>query len=390
MAILGRGRRAATRELKERLTSLHDNCLTNLVAGLEAMTQGDLTVRVDPVTSPIEGATSDPELQELVDLFNSMLAKAQAALQGYNAVREELREALGDQSCLADLEARLTSLDRNCLTALGTGLAAVADGDLTVPAEPVTAPLVSDHGAPLGTLGTIFNSMLLKAQGGLEAYNAMRAKVASTVDGIGVSAHRLAAASQEMSAVAQQSGAAMAEIAHSATAVADGALKQVELVTQAKGVTGEAVDLAEQARETARQGVELTAEISVIADQTNLLALNAAIEAARAGEQGRGFAVVAEEVRKLAESTSVTVGQTRVAFDGRSTSVGDVSDCIDRIVQSTEQVASVANEAGTATEQVSASVQQSSAATQQVAASSTQLAQLAEDLDRLVATFVLN
>lgn len=66
---------------------------------------------------------------------------------------------------------------------------------------------------------------------------------------------------------------------------------------------GEAQDAIQALGEHSREIGEIVDTISSIASQTNLLALNAAIEAARAGEQGRGFAVVAEEVRKLAEQS---------------------------------------------------------------------------------------
>src|SRR5215470_9412360 len=106
-------------QLKQRLTSLHDNCLTNLADGLHSVADGNLTVAVKPVTSPIDARSDEPVVQELVDLFNSMLDKAQAALSDYEAMRSQLRAGLGDHSCLHDLEARLTSLSDNCLTGLG-------------------------------------------------------------------------------------------------------------------------------------------------------------------------------------------------------------------------------------------------------------------------------
>ena len=380
---------AVQAQINGRLQSLHDDCLTNLVAGLQAMRGGDLTVRVDPVTAPLDAVSDDPHLQAQIELCNATLAKAQAALAEYDAVREQLRGALGDQSCLGELEQRLNSLDANCLTGLGQGLAAVARGDLTVDVTPVTEPLSPGRGTAPGRLAERFDSMLEKAQTGLSSYNAMRGQVASVIRDIGAGAGRVAASAQQMSASSEQTGITIQEIATAAGEVASGAERQVGMVRTAGELTAEAVAVAGHARATAREGVELTAQIAKISDQTNLLALNAAIEAARAGEQGRGFAVVAEEVRKLAESASRTVESTREAFTALAAEIESVSGCIDRIGQATAEVAEVALESSAASEQVSAAAEESSASTAQVTASSDALAQLAVELDRLVSSFVL-
>jgi methyl-accepting chemotaxis protein len=380
---------ALSQELRERLRSLHDNCLTGLAAGLEAMGDGDLTLVVTPVTAPIVSDSDDPDLRELVTLFNGMLDTAQAAIAGYNAVREQLARSLGDHSCIDDLQERLTSLSDNCLTALSEGLSAAATGDLTVAAHPATRPLAAHPGERIGELGDIFNAMLDRAQTGLTGYNAMRERVGGMVGEIAEVAGRLTDASTQLSAGSQQVGAAIGEIAHATSSVAEGAERQVALVGAARAATREAVQRAAGARDVATEGLQLTAEISRIADQTNLLALNAAIEAARAGEQGAGFAVVADEVKKLAESASRTAQQTRDAFHGLATSIDGVSGCVDQAASSTDEVATVAEEASAATEQVSASAQQSAASTSQMSMSSEELARLAAEVDRLVSAFAL-
>lgn len=178
--------------------------------------------------------------------------------------------------------------------------------------------------------------------------------------------------------------------------------------------------------------------IVAIADQTNLLALNAAIEAARAGEAGKGFAVVAEEVRKLAaesqtsaekikekiSSIQVDTNQAVIAMQegtvevqagteainevGRQfkdimQKVSDIKTQIDafhaassritngaeRIVGAVDSIDEVSRETASHTETISAAAEQQSASSAEIASSSDSLAKMASELQNATNKFKL-
>jgi methyl-accepting chemotaxis protein len=422
--------RRLTRPLRaavERLRELRAGGVDELGSGMTAMAAGDLTRRVNIDIRPIDDASGD-EIGDVARAVNAILESTLHSVAAYNLAREELCAALGDHSILQDLDARLQSMNLDCLSELERGLGAMRSGDLTVCVASSTTGIEGAGGASIGTLGDTFNGLLAKTQAGLDLYNETRAELASMIQQISVTSSAVSDASQRVALTSDEAGNAISEVARAFGDVASGAERQVQMVDAAKRSTEETATSAGEARIAAEQGVaaaqEATQAISAvrdssgalvdamgslssrsekiggivdtitgIADQTNLLALNAAIEAARAGEQGRGFAVVAEEVRKLAEESqsaaktiaglineiqSETSRVVEIVQDGAERTdestrvVAQARDAFMKIGENVSDMTSRIEQILTATSEVAAVAEQASAATEQVSASTQQ------------------
>jgi methyl-accepting chemotaxis protein len=346
---------------------------------------------------------------------------------------------------LAVLVERLGALQEGAIADLGTGIAAMAEGDLTVELDPETPTIEHVSRDELGLASASFNQIAERTAATVETYRSMRVKLTELLGRVSASSSTVSAASQQMASTSEEAGRAVGEIANAVSEVASGAERQARMVEvaresteetgevarEARAVAGEGVTAAEQADEAMRAVRESTGAITDaigelaakseqiggivetitgIAGQTNLLALNAAIEAARAGEQGRGFAVVAEEVRKLAEesqqaaaSISELVGEIQgetqrvveVVHDGsRRTEEGAevvarareaferIGATVDEMGGRIARIAEATSEVAAVAEESSASTEQVSASTQETSASTQEIAASAQELAR--------
>lgn len=225
----------------------------------------------------------------------------------------------------------------------------------------------------------------------LESLRSMKSILNDIMSEISSSAIRIAATSEELSAVSELSNDSLlvqkTEIENAASAMHEMSVTVQEVASNATSTSSEAqatndstshgqqivqqtvtsmnemsrgvtnaVDVLHNLRTQSEDISSVLDVIKSIAEQTNLLALNAAIEAARAGEQGRGFAVVADEVRTLASRTQDSTSVIEEMIEKLQSGANDAVNVMETERDNASESVTLAGQAGDALQKITTAV----------------------------------
>ncbi|HEX7490391.1 MAG TPA: methyl-accepting chemotaxis protein [Candidatus Limnocylindrales bacterium] len=240
----------------------------------------------------------------------------------------------------------LTHMTDHCATALESGLAGLAQNDLSIEVEAVTQPIAKYGGDEIGQTAEVTNRMLAKLKATIASYEEARATLSDTVGQVKAAAEALARSSDQLNSAATQSGSASSQVAQTISQVAAGASDQAHAASQTSTASHDLTDIIERVGEGAASTRIRVQEASRALDATTraiTTAMNDSQQMAPLNERVQtaltAGAMAVDETAGGMKRIKSSVELTAV----RVTELGTKSDQIGAIVETINDIAEQTN-----------------------------------------------